>query len=131
MDPTEVDVSDCCVKHPMNVAEFACSSCGHDFCPECVVFPFGLRKPPLCVACALAKGGISRRDQGLPKLGRRQVKQRVKARRQTTVTRSEMHSSGLGQAVETVPSVEEQQAASLLDGDRSPDEFPGGWKQVF
>ena len=42
-----------------------------------------------------------------------------------------MHSSGLGQAVETVPSVEEQQAASLLDSDRSPDEFPGGWKQVF
>ena len=120
-----------CVKHPITMGEYICGDCGHQFCPECVVFPFGLRKPPLCLACALAKGGISRRDQGLPKLGRRQVKQRVKARRQTTVTRSEMHSSGLGQAVETVPSVEEQQAASLLDGDRSPDEFPGGGKQVF
>ena len=39
-------MSESCVRHPMNVAEFACGRCGHDFCPECVVFPYGLGKPP-------------------------------------------------------------------------------------
>jgi hypothetical protein len=125
-------VSESCVKHPMAVAEFACGECGHDFCPECVVFPFGLKKPPLCISCALAKGGVSRRDTGRPKLSRRQVRQRLKARQQTTVVRSEIRTSGLGQLAEPpLPTLEEQQSDRWLEGDPDPEEFPGGWKQVF
>jgi hypothetical protein len=115
----------------MAVAEFACGACGHDFCPECVVFPFGLKKPPLCITCALQKGGVSRRETGRPKLGRRQVRQRLKARSQTTVARSEIRSSGFGHVAEPPPSVEDQQAEGWMEGDRDPEEFPGGWKQVF
>ncbi len=124
-------MSDSCVKHPMAVAEFACGTCGHDFCPECVVFPFGLSKPPMCITCALEKGGVSRRETGRPKLNRRQIRQRLKARSQTTVTRSEIRSSGIGHVAEPLPSEEDQQSARWLEGERDAEEFPGGWKQVF
>jgi hypothetical protein len=115
----------------MTVAEFACGTCGHDFCPECVVFPYGLKKPPICITCALARGGVSRRETGRPKLSRKQIKERMKARNLTTMTRSEVRSSGIGKVVEPLPTVEEQQDERWLRGEREPDDFPGGWKQVF
>ncbi len=123
-------MSDSCVKHPMAVAEFACGTCGHDFCPECVVFPFGLSKPPMCITCALAKSGVSKRETGRPKLGRRQVKQRLKARKQTTVTRSEVRSSGIGTVADPLPPRDDE-AERWIDDDAGPDSLPGGWKQVF
>ena len=124
-------MSESCVKHPMTVAEFACGTCGHDFCPERVVFPYGLKKPPICITCALARGGVSRRETGRPKLSRKQIKERMKARNLTTMTRSEVRSSGIGKVVEPLPTVEEQQDERWLRGEREPDDFPGGWKQVF
>lgn len=124
-------MSESCVKHPMTVAEFACGRCGHDFCPECVVFPFGLRKPPLCITCALEMGGISRRDAGRPKLSRREVRRRTKVRKQVTVTRSELRSSELGRTVEPPDDPDEVDSQRWLDGTSDAEEFPGGWRQVF
>ena len=74
---------------------------------------------------------MSRRQTGRPKLGRRQVRQRLKARNQTTVTRSEIRSSGIGHVAEPPPSIEQEQSERWLEGDRDPEEYPGGWKQVF
>jgi len=124
-------VSESCVKHPMVVAEFACSQCGHDFCTECVVFPYGLRKPPVCITCALDIGGVSRRTTGRPKLSRREIRQKVKERSRTTVTRSEVRTSGLGAVAEVLPSEDDQQSERWMDGASEPEEFPGGWKQTF
>jgi len=115
----------------MVVAEFACGRCGHDFCPECVVFPYGLRKPPLCITCALDIGGVSRRSTGRPRLSQRQVRQRVKERSRTTMTRSEVRTSGIGKPAETLPTEEDQQAEHWMEGARDAEEFPGGWKQTF
>lgn len=124
-------MSESCVKHPMAVAEFACGRCGHDFCPECVVFPFGLRRPPMCIDCALQTSGISRRETGRPKLNRREVRARVRQRRQETVTRSELQSSKLGRVAEQLPDPDEEQSERWMEGSGDADEFPGGWKQVF
>ena len=55
----------------------------------------------------------------------------MKARNLTTMTRSEVRSSGIGKVVEPLPTVEEQQDERWLRGEREPDDFPGGWKQVF
>lgn len=124
-------MSESCVKHPMVVAEFACGRCGHDFCPECVVFPYGLSKPPLCISCGLDVSGVSRRSTGRPRLNRRQVRRRVKERARTTVTQSEMRASGLGTTAQVLPSEEEQEAERWMTGEHGAEEFPGGWKQSF
>ena len=62
----------------MAQSEQICGRCGHDFCRECVVFPFGLRKPPMCIACALEAGGVRHQHTGRPKLAQGEVKRRLK-----------------------------------------------------
>ncbi|GIU84699.1 MAG: hypothetical protein KatS3mg008_1474 [Acidimicrobiales bacterium] len=47
-----------CEIHPFEPAENACSECLREYCHECLVYPFGPKKPPLCVACALSRAGI-------------------------------------------------------------------------
>jgi hypothetical protein len=47
-----------CAKHVFEGAEDACSTCGDQFCPECLVYAFGPNKPPLCIQCAVAAAGI-------------------------------------------------------------------------
>ena len=50
-----------CAQHQFDEASGTCSSCGAPFCAECLIYPFGDRKPPLCVPCALVAGGIRRK----------------------------------------------------------------------
>jgi hypothetical protein len=47
-----------CERHPSEVADTTCRHCRGPFCSRCLVFPFGPGKPALCVACALAAGGV-------------------------------------------------------------------------
>ncbi len=61
----------------MAVSDHVCGRCGHEFCPECVVFPFGLAKAPLCISCALEAGGVRKQHTGRPRLANKQVKQRL------------------------------------------------------
>jgi hypothetical protein len=49
---------DACTKHPFQRAENGCRACRNRFCPECLVYPHGGEKPPLCVPCALAAAGL-------------------------------------------------------------------------
>lgn len=119
-------MSSSCVKHPMAVAEHVCGRCGHDFCPECVVYPHGTAKPPMCITCALELGGVrtSSRDRP-PRMSRRAVKRRLKehqsARREAAARAVE---------AEAVPdtSYEEEK---WMQGVGSAEDFPGGWTQQF
>lgn len=47
-----------CDKHQFEPAERTCRSCGGQFCPDCLVYSHGHRKPPYCVSCALAAAGV-------------------------------------------------------------------------
>jgi hypothetical protein len=47
-----------CCTHPMDSAVGVCRGCNVAYCSECLVYPFGERKPPLCVGCALQASGI-------------------------------------------------------------------------
>lgn len=49
-----------CDKHSFEAAAARCSSCDGMFCGDCVVMPFGPRRP-LCVGCALVVAGLRRR----------------------------------------------------------------------
>jgi len=113
-----------CVKHPMTVGEHICGECGHQFCPECVVFPFGTSKPPLCIACALEVGGVRRQARNRPKLSRRSIRQRLSMQRDVDVHRTEAQA-----AAAAVPTSDA--APVWLDDAVEADDLPGGWKQSY
>ncbi len=109
-----------CVKHPMTMAHHICGECGHQFCPECVVFPFGAAKPPMCIACALEMGGLRRQNTGRPKLTRRSIRQRLAMQRRI--------SSSTG-AQTTLP--ERDPEREWMEGSAGPQDVPGGWSQHY
>jgi hypothetical protein len=49
-----------CEVHPFDQADDTCRSCKRDHCSSCLVYPYGPRKPPYCVACALEAAGVRR-----------------------------------------------------------------------
>ena len=118
-----------CVKHPMTMGEYICGECGHQFCPECVVFPFGASKPPTCISCALELGGVRRQRTSRPKLTRKAIRQRLAEQRAL----QEQAAAAAAEAAAL-----EQQAAAQVpadptwwDGSVEADQLPGGWKQTF
>lgn len=110
-----------CVKHPMTMAQHICGECGHQFCPECVVFPFGTKKPPTCVTCALELGGVRRSTTGRPKLTRKSIKRRLAMQRQISVPKQ-------GPAPANDPATDEQQ---WMEGQVGAEDVPGGWSQTY
>jgi hypothetical protein len=121
----------------MAVAEFVCGHCGHEFCPECVVFPFGVKKPPMCIDCGLQMSGVSRRPTGRPRLSRRDIRRRLKDRKQVTATSRPAPSATIPVAEPAKPEAEiHGETPPPFDDDRwldglDPGEFPGGWHQRF
>ena len=49
-----------CGKHLFDQAVATCGRCRVDYCADCLVYPFGQRKPPLCLTCALEAAGVRR-----------------------------------------------------------------------
>lgn len=47
-----------CTRHPSSVAAGSCRQCASGFCEDCLVFPFGEGRPPMCIGCALAFAGV-------------------------------------------------------------------------
>ena len=69
-----------CDKHLFESAEDRCGRCGFEFCGECLVYSFGLKKPPLCIPCAVVAAGI-RSNAAPPEAHPRERKQLRKERR--------------------------------------------------
>lgn len=116
-------MSSSCVRHPMTLGTEICGDCGHQFCPECVVHPYGPSKAPLCIACALELGGVRRQRTGRPKLTRRSIRERLAAQRASTVDPSP----------EPVPEpdVAVSDQDDWLEGEVVAEELPGGWSQRY
>ena len=47
-----------CARHPFERAASLCRACRQHFCPECLVWPRGKRRPAMCIGCALNMSGI-------------------------------------------------------------------------
>ena len=109
-----------CVKHPMTMAHHICGECGHQFCPECVVFPFGASKPPACISCALEMGGLRRQSTGRPKLTRRSIRRRLAMQRQISVPKG---------TAPPEPARDGEQ--EWMDGSIGAQDVPGGWHQRY
>jgi hypothetical protein len=52
-----------CDVHPFDQAVDTCGGCDSSFCSGCLVYPFGQRRAPLCVRCALEAAGVRRRSE--------------------------------------------------------------------
>jgi hypothetical protein len=61
----------------MDFAAEVCDSCGDQFCKNCLVYPRGTNKPPLCTNCAMGLSGVRNRRPVKP-LGRAEIKKRRK-----------------------------------------------------
>jgi len=70
-----------CEIHPFEGADDRCGACGRTYCIECIVYPFGPRKPPMCKSCAISASGIRKHANRAPVASRRQLKQEARARR--------------------------------------------------
>ena len=49
-----------CERHSFDHAAGTCARCSANFCTVCLVFPFGPRKAPYCIPCALVVAGVRR-----------------------------------------------------------------------
>lgn len=70
-----------CENHAFEMAEDLCGQCGRDYCPECLVYPFGPKKAPYCKSCALALAGIRKHAAVAPALSKRELKRRRRERK--------------------------------------------------
>jgi hypothetical protein len=61
-------------------ADDLCKECGREYCHECLVYPFGPKKAPLCHSCAIAAAGI-RKHAGRSRLGSRRDRKRIEKQR--------------------------------------------------
>ena len=49
-----------CGVHGFAHATGHCRACRDAYCKDCLVYPFGQRRPPYCVRCALVAAGVRR-----------------------------------------------------------------------
>ncbi len=108
----------------MSVSEEVCRRCGHGFCSECVVFPFGVSKGAMCISCALEAGGVSRQKTGRPRLTHKEVKERL-----------EQFATSVQSEAQTVPEAPVERADEDIDrawlhGEVDPESI-GGWSRTF
>jgi hypothetical protein len=47
-----------CERHQFDRAIDRCGRCGGEFCHTCVVYPFGAKKAPYCLPCAVEAAGV-------------------------------------------------------------------------
>lgn len=116
------------MKHPMTIGDHVCSGCGHSFCRECIVFPFGVDRPGLCIGCALERGGVRARSTDWPRLPKRTIRRRLREsrdKRSASVRTRESDPDGGQDGEGTDP------AEPWLGDGRSLDDIPGAWSQVY
>jgi hypothetical protein len=71
-----------CDKHTFELAEGMCRRCGIWFCTSCLVYAFGAKKPPYCVACAIHAAGVRSTSGYAPRVSRGQLRRELRAHRQ-------------------------------------------------
>jgi hypothetical protein len=86
-----------CDRHGFELAEDTCRNCGFSFCAECLVYSFGRKQQPYCVACALAAAGVRSNAARQPAMSRKELKRQAKERKKAEKAR---------RAAKTVQSVE-------------------------
>lgn len=64
-----------CERHQFEAAIGLCDFCGEEFCGECLVHPFGEKRPPLCIPCTISQSGLRASNTRRRKLSRKERKE--------------------------------------------------------
>jgi hypothetical protein len=75
-----------CAKHTGVISSGSCGQCGLEYCEDCLVFPFGTNKPPMCVGCALAFAGVRHKGAAKPRVPKQRVSWSERRRRKNRPT---------------------------------------------
>jgi hypothetical protein len=70
-----------CDRHGFELAVDTCRNCGNSFCAECLVYSFGRKEQPFCVACALAAAGVRSNAARQPTMSRKELRRQAKERK--------------------------------------------------
>ena len=70
-----------CDKHPFEASSARCRECGGEYCPDCLVYPFGEKKPPFCIGCAIAAAGVRSSSARPHRVSKRELRREEKERR--------------------------------------------------
>ncbi len=74
-----------CERHNFDRAIDLCGRCGGEYCSDCLVYPFGPRKPPFCLPCAVSQGGVRSSAATYRALSGRKMRQLQKQRKAALV----------------------------------------------
>jgi hypothetical protein len=102
-----------CDKHLFESAEDTCGKCGYEFCGECLVYAFGPKKPPFCIACAVAAAGIRSSAGNRPVASRGELRQIRKERR--SEARRARKQQDMPEVEDTTPLLPWDQTAASTD----------------
>ena len=70
-----------CERHQFDRAIDRCGRCGGEFCHTCVVYPFGAKKAPYCLPCAVEAAGLRSGASNVRPMSRRERKQLARERK--------------------------------------------------
>jgi hypothetical protein len=101
-----------CENHAFETAEDACKNCGRLFCPDCIVYPWGPKRAPLCKACAIGIAGIRKHATRTPVASKREIKRMARARRREV------------RAAKNAPAEREPVITGVVDWDSMDDPGP-------
>ncbi len=76
-----------CERHFPVPAVDLCGWCGEEFCHDCVVYPFGEKRLPYCLSCAVTAAGV-RSGPAAPRAVSRRDRRNMMERRQLLRERS-------------------------------------------
>lgn len=65
-----------CENDPIDRANDVCQMCAGEFCPACIIYPHGQKKPGVCKECAIAGSGLRGSSASAKRMSSRQVKKR-------------------------------------------------------
>ena len=76
-----------CERHFPVPADDLCGWCGEEFCQDCLVYPFGEKRLPYCLACAVTAAGVRSGRSG-PRAVSRRERRHIMERRELLRERS-------------------------------------------
>lgn len=98
-----------CERHLFDRAIDRCGRCGLEFCQTCVIYPFGNRKPPYCLPCAVEAAGVRSGAGSGRAMSRRERKQLERERQAGDLV-------GVGRDRTAVPAADEAFDMDWLSG---------------
>lgn len=112
-----------CENHTFELAEDLCGSCGRAYCPECILYAYGPKKPPICRRCAIARAGIRKHAAPTPAASKRELRRLSRERRREVRSDKRAKAEPVATVTATMDwdAIEEESARPVAEPYREPE----------